>query len=733
MSFTADELYTLIPSVYRMRDARTGEPLKALVTLLAEQGILVENDIRQLYENWFIETCDEWVVPYIGDLLGIKPMVEAGDAAPVSSRAFVGNTLAYRRRKGTARVLEQLAYDITGWRARAVEFFDLLSTTQHVNHPRLHRPFAPDTRDAARLECVNTPFDHTAHTADIRSIVKQRGIYNLSRCGVFLWRIPAYRMTRASVRDSGTPSCFHIHPAGLDALLYHSPYTEDEITQMTDPQHLPLPLSRRVLFDELEARRQALAENRAPSYLYFDDRSQSRNRPAIQVYLDDSDTPVPAEQICIADLSGWDTPPDTRQYLRTESDGSITPVALPLRVAVDPVLGRITLAPAVADQTVRCSYSYGFSGDIGAGPFNRYEALDDFLDRPVTFHVGVSKTHAPLAEQVVATLHEAIDLWNAQAPGRVGIISVMDNSIYDEDLSAAHRIILAGADRLMIVAAEWPQREVEGGLPGELHRTDGEISPDQLRPFIRGQIEVEGTAGPDDIPGQLILDGFMVDGGLTVLDGNLGLLHVSHTTLLPESGALTVSAENSNLALEIFRSIVSPVETDGYVSVSCTESIVHGTAHAISAPNGSVTVSASTLFGTMDALTISAENSLFMGIITAQRRQDGCIRYCYVEEGSLCPRRYNCQPDKALEGVPSSGQAAVRARLRPSFTSRDIRMPGYGQLGRSCAVEIMEGADDGSEMGAFYILKQPQRLNNLQSNLSTYTPFGMDIGLFFVS
>ncbi|MCP3868826.1 MAG: hypothetical protein GY703_12155 [Gammaproteobacteria bacterium] len=732
MSLTPDELYNLIPSVYRMRDARLGEPLKALTSLLAEEGALVENDIRRLYENWFIETCDEWVVPYIGDLLGIKPMVDTGHVAPVSSRAFVGNTIAYRRRKGTARVLEQLAYDITGWRARAVEFFDLLSTTQHVNNPRLQRKFAPDLRDAAQLEQVDSPFDHTAHTADIRNIVKQRGMYNLSQCGVFLWRIPAYRMIRALVRDSGTAACFHIHPAGLDAPLYHSPYTEEEITQVTEPHHLPLPLSRRVLYDELEERRQSLAENRTPAYLYFDDRSKSRNLPTIQVYLNGSATPVPAEQICIADLTGWDTPSDTRTYLRTEQDGTITPVELPLRVAVDPLLGRISLSPAVADQTVRCSYSYGFSGDTGAGPYNCYTTLETFLDRPVTFHIGVSKTHAPLAGQVVSTLHEAIELWNAEPQGKFGVISVMDNSIYDEDLSAAHRISIDGADSLMIVAAEWPQREVKGGLPGEMYRENGEISPDQLRPFIRGLIEVEGTAGSAEIPGQLIMDGFMIEGGLDVLDGNLGLLHLSHTTLLPGSGVLNVSAANSNIVLEIFRSIVSPVETDGYISASFTESIIHGTTHAVNVPNSRVSINSCTLFGTTDTLTISAENSLFMGIVTARRRQEGCIRYCYLEQGSLCPRRYNCQPDKALEDVPTSGEAAVRERLRPSFSSRDIRSPGYGQLGRSCASEILEGADDGSEIGAFYYLKQPQRLNNLQSNLSTYTPFGMDIGLFFV-
>jgi hypothetical protein len=131
---TADNLYGLLPAIYRLRDAEHDGTLKALLSILAEQARVVEEDIARLYDNAFIETCDEWVVPYIGDLLGVRPLHSVGGNA--SLRAYVANTLAYRRRKGTAPVLEQLARDVTGWTARAVEFFQRLGTTQHVNHVR---------------------------------------------------------------------------------------------------------------------------------------------------------------------------------------------------------------------------------------------------------------------------------------------------------------------------------------------------------------------------------------------------------------------------------------------------------------------------------------------------------------------------------------------------------------------------------------------------------------------
>ena len=64
-----------------------------------------------------------------------------------SPRAEVANTIGYRRRKGTAAMLEQLARDVTDWPARAVEFFEQLATTQYMNHVRLHAPATAPVRE----------------------------------------------------------------------------------------------------------------------------------------------------------------------------------------------------------------------------------------------------------------------------------------------------------------------------------------------------------------------------------------------------------------------------------------------------------------------------------------------------------------------------------------------------------------------------------------------------------
>ncbi len=146
-----DRLYNLLPAIYRQRDAEQGCQLQALLRVITEQVGTVESNIAQLYENWFIETCEEWVAPYLGDLVGYQVLNDAGEPISVSSarsqqreqilipRRDVANTIHERRRKGTWSVLEELAADVAGWPALPVEFFKQLAWTQNVRTPLLNQ------------------------------------------------------------------------------------------------------------------------------------------------------------------------------------------------------------------------------------------------------------------------------------------------------------------------------------------------------------------------------------------------------------------------------------------------------------------------------------------------------------------------------------------------------------------------------------------------------------------
>ena len=116
-----NKIYGTLPAHITASDAEQGYPLKAFLMLLERELTVVEDNVEDLYDDWFIETCAPWVAPYIGELLGVTPLV--GGALAPDSRAYVANTIAYRQGKGTVRVMEQLARDITGWPSLASEMF----------------------------------------------------------------------------------------------------------------------------------------------------------------------------------------------------------------------------------------------------------------------------------------------------------------------------------------------------------------------------------------------------------------------------------------------------------------------------------------------------------------------------------------------------------------------------------------------------------------------------------
>jgi len=132
------------------------------------------------------------------------------------------------------------------------------------------------------------------------------------------------------------------------------------------------------------------------------------------------------------------------------------------------------------------------------------------------------------------------------------------------------------------------------------------------------------------------------------------------------------------------------------------------------------------------ARTLHASNSLFLGDVSVDRHQEGCVRFSYVRDSASTPRRFRCQPDMALADstLPPDD---VREQMRPQFTSPTYGDPGYAQLSERSAVEVRTGAEDGSEMGAFSFLKQPQREQNLRTALDEYLRVGLDAAIFHVT
>jgi hypothetical protein len=109
--------------------------------------------------------------------------------------------------------------------------------------------------------------------------------------------------------------------------------------------------------------------------------------------------------------------------------------------------------------------------------------------------------------------------------------------------------------------------------------------------------------------------------------------------------------------------------------------------------------------------------------VLAVKLQEGCVRFSYLPPRSRVPKPFHCQPQKPEDA----------ARVRPLFNSLRYGDADYCQLALRCAVEIKQGADDQSEMGAFHDLYQPQRISNLRARLDEYLRFGLEAGIFLAS
>ncbi|MBN8462049.1 MAG: hypothetical protein J0M01_04440 [Dechloromonas sp.] len=711
MKLDADTLLALLPAFYRERDAELGDPLRALLGVIARQGALVEADIERLYDNAFIETCDDWVVPYIGDLLGVRALYPVGGTAAFGPRALVANTLRLRRRKGTALVLEELAFDTTGWRARAVEFFERVSTTQYLNHLRPHSLRMPDLRQPRPLARIDGPFGTEACTADVRTL--PAGRYNLPNVGLCLWRLQAYPVQRATARPATTrPGFYTFDPLGLDQPLFNRPRTETDISHLAEPVNVPEALHWHDLHAELESRRQALTDGEDPDDRYF---AEAGGGPVLRVWIDDK--AVPAEHLVICDLGpiptvapeDWRHPPATLTVAaRKAGRPHMTfPAAGGMLAGIDPRRGRLALPAGITASRVEVGYAYGFPGDIGAGPYDR---------RP-----GPGDSNPLAALPAAADFEVVIRIPSAAAPTLSSAFNAPANQA-----DAVNRVI-AGKRTLLVLDTD----ATEAVAPA-LDLPDSHLAIQAApgrRPVLVGDFALKGNAST-----RLSLGGLLLDGALR-LQGRLNAVTLRHCSLVPGKGGIAHTGSGTDLELSLYRCLSGPLRSNRpLAAVVLRDCLIDGEGGlAIDINDSPLTVSASTLLGTTAAGRLEAGNSLFDGLVDIARRQEGCVRYSYLPPKSATPRRHRCQPDLVMTDLPAADAAREATRVTPAFTSTRFATPAYGQLTRSTAREIRTGADNGAEMGVWNLLQQPQREANLSLALDEYLRFGLEAAAIFVN
>lgn len=727
-AYYSDKLWNLVPTIYRVEDTDNYEkpgPLREIVNRIGVQAAILRRSIDRSYEDQSIESCDDWIIPYIADLLMTK-LVPSLDSR--GQRLDVAKTIYYRRRKGTVALIEELAADITGWEARAVEFFRRMARTRHMIDPeigawiptiidpaksatletksrqdktlgqgdlsRLQRAEGligsltatgiggwADLRNVAGASKTGTAYDEYFYTGDMRRGRGRTGWYNIPRLGVFLWRLRSFGVAWSTpVPIKTCPGHYTFDPTGRTIELFAAASRQENRAYgdlWASPQEwqLPTPISTALLH-------QALANPiDMPLWATTVGLTGVTDQNSLGVFR----KPGP-------DYLAVDT-----AHVYTDKDDA---VADPAAVIVYPELGRFHVLTPPPNDVVFSTYHYGFASTIGAGPYDRRRLGDSSIPDGTVFDGG-SNFDTALA-----------------ALGVKGEVTIGDSLTYDKvrDLTNFDDITLGAAN--------------------------------EVRPVIRLKANAKWTfKGNTDA--NLTLNGLLFSGCDIVLEGKFNRVTIQCCTLDPgnwdaatnkESLAvdgqklvpchLVVKAKVRELVIE--RSIVSPISVSGggnIETLSITDSIVQaiGAETAIDVSTGIVELERTTVFGKANIHRIYASDSILGDVFKVEDTQHGCVRFSAWATGSKLPGPYEC------------------VRIAPSsqlFNSREYGEAAYGQLREGVDLAILSGAknrtissgaEDGSEMGAFSREKNSIKERSLLLKFEEFVPLGLTPVLIYAT
>jgi hypothetical protein len=773
MSSTRVPLYNRLPEIYRIRDAEQTPPdqLRAFLAAVEKAFSAVHENIEGLYQDFFIETCDDWVVPYIADLLGTTHL--KGD--PHTLRADVADTIALRRRKGTLGAMERLAANLTGWPCRCVELFQHLAWSQHLNHqrpdagglppygqPSLTRFTVPrggtvPVRDPAMCSLLGTPFDPFSYIPDVKRADDGAVHVNLPNLAIFLWRLAAYRLpltvplakgfTNLGPPPSGSHRARFALRFDLDQLdrsvrlfnTYRRPPmgATGEVETLTAPDAVPGPM--------LDARLTSGSEAGNPAaYVRIDAFDNSGSTPTgfdlgddgLQLYfpdvveLDDIAWTFRGDNLC-----AWEA--GLRRPLQAHE------------IVIDPDIGRLLIGVAVAAERdelitevspgvfrpeIFVGYTYGAVGPVGAHPISRTNTSTEFGGE------AVEERHVNTLAG--STLQNAFNnLHNATSPV---VIEIEDSLVHRLDptvipgsiveggastLRLSHSLVIrASGDQRPIIQLTAPLRfrPVTPGDPSVANlvvrfdgifltraATMGAIDPLIARAAV-ARVEFEGcTLDPG---GYRLRNGTRapLSPALDLRNG-FGFADADDLDAFEPTPDIIIQRTISGALLvdDRYRLILesSIVDAGRDVGDPADAFAVASATDSTGAYAAPLDVRGAHFFGRVRVTEAVGTGGLFVHRLEVWNHQRGCIKYSYFSgDGDRLPPHFACV----------FGTQAVLA-----FTSTWFGDPGYGQLSRSCDFRVVSRGPGDDAMGAFGFLLEAHKWINLGIRLREFMPVGL--------
>ncbi|MBC8488711.1 MAG: hypothetical protein H8D45_22020 [Bacteroidetes bacterium] len=737
-TYFAEKLWEMIPAIYRHEDGLDTNPnmgvLRSFVLLFAEQAAILRRSHDRLWGDQFIDLCCDWAVPYIADLVGTR-LVSAKNKR--GRRIDVAKTIYYRRRKGTLRVLEELISDITGWEGVVVEKFKRLGRSRHGLDPfpsslsGMHTKTLPggwaDIRQQQGSELTLSPFDEFYYTADVRQQNGTDGLFGIPKLAFYLYKLQSFRVEDVEPFDLGDGLKYGFDPSGRDIPLFARRNRPDDWDEWRSAYEweLPLPIRCRLLghteYLITESHIQklnsgpglstgAINDLRSMSNVHF--YTECRLKLTLQTLSNYNEIKNPAILLpllgySIIDKCGKKTLlPDYFQATGSKasndysiaveditsseifSSDKIVPGNLKnwtnnapdeKKIIIDPEYGRLLFTDNESGREVSVSYHYGFSGNVGAGTYDRQDILEiesnssiivggkgmsffDIKNNGIT-QINDNKTYWPTCNK-----NKIVNMTFQAANQKRPYIRLDDPWIMGSGVNKDSNLCIDGL---------W----------------FGSTGSQEL--IIQGDFECvvikHCTLDPG---GDIDMEGNIIHPLPLVIEGNI------ETLILDSSITAPIFCRNGGLVenLKIYDSIIQSVDAEFALQIN----------------NGSVEMNRVTVFGAIEVLRLFASETILTNsskVSKVKDTQNSCFCFSAAPIDSRLPKPY--------ESYLYSGDTNFW------FTSKKFGQPGFAQILDISPVEIRRGAENGSEMGAFSSLINPIKMDSLRAKVEEYMPFGL--------
>lgn len=772
-------LYERLPEIYRIKDAQQVPPypLKATVDLV-EQTVFepIRQDIESLYHNLFIETCDDWVVPYLADLLGTSHL--QGD--PWTIRADVADTIMLRRRKGTIGAIERLTYDLTKWGVHGAELRDNCSWMQHLNHQRpdrggvppygaaisaSDRPLVPfggtmAIKDPAMLSLLNTAFDPYAHAPDVKKAEFGQRRINLPNLGIFLWRLTDYTVPvtkplfdhdvnytyhdpETGDTHAVTALCFHIDPAGHVVRLFNAHDVDDNTQDLrvTSVDDKPGPIH--------PARLTSLSPAGNPeAYIHMETYQPDdwtvdglhHHDQGLQIHLPNPPfSSLEAFTFYGADLTCW--------------EGSLPKLLAPYELAIDPVLGRIIIPVLSTEQEeglkdhLLLSYTYGAVGPVGSHPVSRPAVTEthtvNWHDDPKGLQQaleGIQDANDPVIIEIKDSMVHEVDL-----TGLTGTI-VQDGGV-NLQLKSPLTIRAASGQRPVIKLAHplrfRPTYIVSLQPPGsEAYETEQayyESLMKKLNVRLEGLWLTTGPGFPAKQPliaraalNQLEIVATTLDpGGQIKSNKSFAAMHPAMK--LKKGQGLTgdeLKAFSEVPSIVINRSITGALKIDQDYRLMISDAIIdagHGVHDELAGEAGDYAITSASKPLQLWGPPTTVQHATFFGAVrveTCTGRGGIWVHPLQVFNNQTGCIKLSYFPSEDNR-LPQHHACLFGHDAELNFTAEAVNQPGYGQLSFLSDQRIREQGPNEDWMGAFNFILEAHKWRNLKIRYREFMPLGI--------